>query len=588
MTRSSTLARLALIGSIVLAIGLVYSFIFSKPRAAPSRTTTQTVTPSTPPRATSTQHSPRPQSTIQLYITLPDGLDLATMRGIVRFTPLTESQRADAGQAGRLPIIEEDFAADRSEIEIPKPPQGRQLTLASVPIAGEYRIFLWDASYQSATARIPCSLADAGNGVLAVGNLELTPPTALLLLLTNPLPEQSEYFLRLRRPGPPREDEAETLQRLYIMKAGDRLIEAYDWSAEARNAPPRPGPDSSWPINTSEQNLIIPLFPDPSVQLVLATASGAQSAPLDIPLRAREQNRINVDVAELFSATAADYVELRGHLIYEGTGAPVVNATIERMEAPYDQKSTTRMDGSFAFPFIPLGKTTPFRVTVDSPADGRPMTALERQFQFIPPAIEPPAPVAHVTWQMPVYRWLSVQVSAEADRQLRIESIGGYPVYTVQQRQAGPGDWTDLSNTEIALDAAGFSAPVSQPGRYRAAVALSPLRIITSNETEFNTTDSSQTVALAAEPSPGRMIRIIVRQESNGYPIEGLNFTVRGTKAPGQPLRVKTDAQGTVDVGPVNTPNLYIGIDDLRTRQEFEYHIAALDPPIIEITLKGE
>jgi hypothetical protein len=265
------------------------------------------------------------------------------------------------------------------------------------------------------------------------------------------------------------------------------------------------------------------------------------------------------------------------------------NVLIERMGTRDDYR-TTGPDGSFFFPDIPRTQPSQFRVRVEAEPGKRPLTKPDHRFVFDPDQAQYSESLAEadVTWEIPVYRWLILGVSAELDEFKRI-ARAHYPIYVLEKHDVSGQTWRGVSGDHFIDTAEGLAVSVTSPGTYRIAVVLTPTNIINSRSAVITESDTEVSTFLLDFPSDQPEYYVFVTDRDRRAPIPNAQVTVIGPHTSIPPVPILTDTQGIADIGPISVDRVHVIVETREVEQETVVHrddIKGTEIPI-EISLKN-
>jgi hypothetical protein len=400
-----------------------------------------------------------------------------------------------------------------------------------VPPADAYDVLAWDRkALVYYYTRKPCPPPGATTGTLDLGLLEPTPFTGVRLTLQGKA-ESNSIRATLSRVPPADADAASRFLTLAQVIAPD-LAESLLVGEPVT-------------LTVDQPNLIAPLPPDEALQVTLISPTEVDGEPVQIPLAEGRIVDAIIPLDTAFPDKAKASIELEGILEIGQTGKPVVGATVEREIGLRKEVFTTDERGAFHVRNLPMDTATPFDVQTTRGATRRPVVPESWHFEFVPP-LTTTGSVVQQRWQMPAYSYLVLDLSSPAARDALSLAAPPYPVYVVEHDDGGrwvvaPIDFFDQSPAEVA-------AAIEEPGRYRMLLAASPVAVWPSNPATISGEGSSASTTLADEATLHDELKITVRDTAQGQPVAGAAVTVNGDYGSLPPVRLITSEAGEVVV----------------------------------------
>lgn len=296
---------------------------------------------------------------------------------------------------------------------------------------------------------------------------------------------------------------------------------------------------------------LAPLPPDPALRVVISAPSGREAPPVEFPLRPGSIRKADVDLSRLFSPESLKTVRLQGRVLVGASARPAAGARVEHLGGgPVPQQTETDAGGWFRFESLPAGPSLRFAVTTSSMEGGRPLAPERTEFD-----VELPAPVpdeTRVTWRLPAYSWLVIDLPDAAFRRLHAGKYRNYPVFLLQHRRSPTSPWEDVSARHFLPEPGAVAVSVSGGGDYRVVAALNPALLYGSEPARVTGTGGEVRAALdlPEEVPDGRVLRVVRR--GSGEPVPGASITFSGPNRSLPPLRGSTNARGVWQLPPAN------------------------------------
>lgn len=415
-------------------------------------------------------------------------------------------------------------------------PDRAELGPVVVPPAPLYRIQIVTDSGQVylAEVRPPHGLA---RGILHAGELAPIPPTGLRIRRSGP--SDQTFPVRLGRADDP-------LAAAAVPLGLDALLGwAYpDLAAAYRGERPlqlEPG------VST-----LMPLIPEPVVRLL---PTGGE--PIVVALA---PGRI-VDL-DLSDDQRAYPVALQGRLVVAGTSEPIPKAVID---GEHGEQVITDAEGRFRFEALPGDRETSFQISREAPPPGeRPRLPDRHAVRFDPQAhrsasgdIE--AEVTE-TWEVPVYRWLVLDLDPAQREALQPGREQVYPIHRLE-RQDGTR-WRATGVDHFLPEPDGVAVSLTAPGRYRVAVYASPTERYTS--TVGDLTAGTEEARVRLLPTAPRDHTLEFRLA--GQPLA--DTAIRVFSPDGlPPLETRTDAAGRLRLSVAGLSSLHLQFGQAGVRE---------------------
>jgi hypothetical protein len=275
--------------------------------------------------------------------------------------------------------------------------------------------------------------------------------------------------------------------------------------------------------------------------------------------------------------------DLEGRLVM-AEGMPLPEGARFRLLAP--KKNTVALDaaGTFFISELPRDQMARFRFELrEKGHDPESVTALPhcpgtQNFVFDPNTLKTGTRTGQVRWQVPTYRWLLLTMESNTFGSETSKPQPPFPVYTLQR--SNDQDWQNIAADAFIPQEDGIAISITEPGTYRVIVSLSPLHEITTTPLRVGPLDRQVFIPVSLDMAADETSLILhLISESTGRPLAETLVLVIGRNSEVPPLRLHTDQQGRLDLGPVNVPRLHLFV----AGREYPLEPALLDGSPIAI-----
>ncbi|MCE9670881.1 carboxypeptidase regulatory-like domain-containing protein [Myxococcus stipitatus] len=433
------------------------------------------------------------------------------------------------GWRGAGPERREDLAnvASWERAPVVASASGGVLGPQPVPRAERYQVMAWEPDgtfwWESWT---PDAVPESG--ILDMGVLRARRPTGVRVRLEGVRPEHGAFSLRVARVVAEDPRDVERASELWplVRHAAPRVAAALEAG-------------TALPLEAERASVLLPLPPDPAVRLWLRAGSGQEAGPVEVPLREGRVEDVVLDVATLFPRGLASTLVLRGRVSWEGASTPPPGA---RLLDPEGREVGLSVDGGFVVEGVPSWRPSRFTVETSASGEGRPRAPAQWAFLFTPPS---EATEVEVTWRVPAYRWLVLDLDPFARSQLETRARRPYPVFLLE-RQGEDGTWLTESTEHFLPEAGGLAVSVARTGTYRVQVAASPVDVQATAPVSFGVEDRERHLS-STWLTEG--VACAVRVLEGDRPVPGASITLVGARGSLPPLRVLTDVEGLARLG---------------------------------------
>lgn len=463
-----------------------------------------------------------------------------------------------------------------------------QFEASGLPPSDRVMVVAWDRDMNS-VARV--YRLDPPHPKLDAGILTFESPTGLNVSLESPLEGHTRYRIRLKRQLPTGTNPHELARKYFLWRAAPDVFRSYDWPVEESEVEARRGViEESLFARPGEPLQIAPMLPDETVRLSIGTLSGSFGTTGEIKLTHHRVRDVAIDVSNTLPAEAIPCVELEGRIVDDASGQPIPDARVilADVELAFEEVMTDS-EGRFRFECVPAPgheheHDSVFRVVL--PPGERGVTGPPRELRF---ALEPEEIEnnrAETEWRIPPVRWIEVELTSEQDRELRQHGTKGFPIQLIERWDEDEGRWVLMPPVDTRYTADGFAVATYEPGRIRAAVALSALEIKVSEPVDAAGSEYARKTRLASEHPSLQTLSLQFLQQPGGYPIEGLDVFVQGLPVSRPGHHAVTDDSGVVTLPPLNVSQ--ISVRAVAGQDAWEFDVAVHpDLELVELSIES-